>query len=317
MKNIFPQRAIRAILVAAFSLAIVSFASAQKTAHSTPVLNVFVDKRSEVVETQDSAIAKFWAVADGSLLAAVPIKTPEYAAKRLRLMKGMKNPKADGTIGPKKTFDHKYTWTDNDYTHWAGIDGVPVTSVTFPKGKDKGGAIDKHQNAGKILAHFTDGGQTKLYLIDEKDANDASGHWKGQLLATYPSGSGANPAFSESAAWIVDTYTGVVVNAKTGTWVNVPANVHSRLNSDPLTYSSDDATALYGRPDGMYCVDMASGKLVSSLAVPAAIRQKEGYLVYPCRDGKSFVYSGTWWESAHPTKHAWLVKEGKAIELVD
>ncbi len=314
-----------ALLVALLAPATHTFA--QRTAHASPIIQTFVNDATEVIETQDTGTAKFWGVADGSLLHSLPMKSPEYAIKHLRLIKPRKTPRSYTAEGEEIKYTYTYATADTINTTTIFKNDVRIMSVDFPKGSYQGG-IALCASKNKFLFYFLKGGFARYYIVNALDPNDANGHWKGTLLATLPIEQHQSPEFSDLGDWIIEKCDGYIINTATGAFSRVPPEARAPLTN--MTYrtvnisyvlSADESRIVYGTKSGIVHVETATGKLLGTYAVPAHILQPEWtYMVHPCHDGKTFVYA-TNYGNVQGTKinprRAWLVKEGKAIELVD
>lgn len=279
-------------------------------AHAYWIKEAYPDGKGEVVMTLDSSgVGKIWSLPDGKLLQTINKKDPDWAIKLLRYKIQHPDYKESGY-----TYDFEDLKAPDSFYYAFKTNGELVTRILCKTSTGSGHA--RNRITGKIATMNKEKGITTVFITDISMPNGPNMRGQRTVLATLPTEL-FYPYFSNKGTWVCSIQSG-------GFLINVLSGAITRLSEDCCgqkfsrwSFNTDETTVSISKNDEkMVLIDAASGKRISEINVPSDIRRAD-YMVYPCSDGNSFIYSAGYSTQNASRNKAWLVTLGKVIELTD
>ncbi len=307
LKNIFILKKI--ILLTGLLAVLTQLTVLAQSAHTYWIKEAFPDGKGEVVMTLDSSgTGKIWSLTDGKLLQTINKKDPEWAIKLLRY----KIQHTDYTQSGY-TYDFEDLKAPDSFYYAFKTNGELVTRLRCASGTGSGFA--RNRASGRIATMNKDDGKTTVFITDISLPNGPGMRGQKRELATIPTDR-FYPYFSHKGTWVFSLAGGTIINVATGAVTRLSKDFLGQKGAS-WTFNAEETTvSLTKDNEKMLVIDAATGKKLSELEVPRNIRQDD-YEVYPCSDGKSFVYAAGYVTKSNPLTRAWLVTEGKVTELKD
>ncbi len=280
-----------------------------QTAHAYWIKEAFPDGKGEVVMTLDSSgTGKIWSLADGKLLQTINKKDPEWSIKLLRYKIQHPDYKESGY-----TFDFEDMKNADSFYYAFKTNGELVTRIRCGNGTGSGFA--RNRASGKIATMNQDKGVTKVFITDLAMPNGPNMRGARKELATIVT-ERFYPYFSNKGLWVFSANGGFLINVASGAVTSLSKDCCGQIGTYWSFNAEETAVALSKDNQQMLTIDAPTGKTLRKLEVPGSIHQTD-YEIYPCSDGKSFVYAAGYATKTSPLTKAWLVTEGKVIQLKD